>query len=222
MKYCNSHNINLEKLNIHPYKDVNEFLISNKEELSKRIKSIASIPDARSNSFDILANKEKRSYLSTGINTLDSALGGGIIADLYCLGGVPGAGKSAFMLQLASSLSAKGQHVLYVSLELSASEIDARNASRLSFSRNKENYLTALEINSGNVTEDKKGIFQAIKEEYQTTFQNFLDHYIMPNHKGYYSPSKQTQNDYRGITCYHGGLHSTNKRGRCQNRKTGN
>lgn len=173
LKYCNSHNINLEKLNIHPYKDVNEFLISNKEELSKRIKSIASIPDARSNSFDILANKEKINYLSTGINTLDSALGGGIIADLYCLGGVPGAGKSAFMLQVASSLSAKGQHVLYVSLELSASEIDARNASRLSFSRDKENYLTALEINSGNVIEAKKGIFQAIKEEYQTTFQNF-------------------------------------------------
>lgn len=165
--------VTLEKLNVLPYKDVNEFLIADKNELFRRVSNIANIQSSRADSFDALTNKVKKTYISTGLPCLDVALGGGLIPDLYCVGGVPGSGKSALMLQIASELSKSNNHVLYISLELSSSEIDSRNASRLSFKRNSDCFLTALEINSGNISDEKRGIFSTIKEEYKATYQNF-------------------------------------------------
>ncbi len=68
---------------------------------------------------------------SSGIGELDNVLGGGLVkGSLLLIGGDPGIGKSTLIMQLAESLSAKGQKVLYVSGEESASQLKLR-ANRL-------------------------------------------------------------------------------------------
>jgi DNA repair protein RadA/Sms len=66
------------------------------------------------------------SRLSSGIDEVDTVLGGGIVAgSVNLIAGQPGIGKSTLLLQLAYELSKK-QPVLYVSAEESAHQIGLR------------------------------------------------------------------------------------------------
>ena len=71
---------------------------------------------------DIAARELER--IPTGVEELDRALGGGLVAaQVVLLGGDPGIGKSTLLLQTLSSLS---QGVLYVSGEESAEQVALR------------------------------------------------------------------------------------------------
>lgn len=70
-------------------------------------------------------------YIPTGIAPLDDALGGGLYAGLYVLGGRTGAGKSSLALQIADSIAAQGRPVLYVALEMSADELRTKSLARI-------------------------------------------------------------------------------------------
>ena len=63
--------------------------------------------------------------IKTGIAPLD-ALTGGIRPGLTVIGGEPGAGKSAFALQIAANAALGGRRVLYVSLEMGYPQCMAR------------------------------------------------------------------------------------------------
>lgn len=68
----------------------------------------------------------ERPRMSTGIDDLDTVLGGGILpAGVILVAGQPGIGKSTLMLQIATMVAAK-QSVLYVSGEESASQVRLR------------------------------------------------------------------------------------------------
>lgn len=68
---------------------------------------------------------------STGLDEVDRALGGGLVAgSVTLLGGEPGIGKSTLLLQLAGAASRAGRRVLYVSAEESAAQL-RRRADRL-------------------------------------------------------------------------------------------
>lgn len=70
------------------------------------------------------AGKEPR--LRTGVNEVDTVLGGGFVAgSINLIAGQPGIGKSTLLLQLANSIS-KDHAVLYVSGEESAHQIGLR------------------------------------------------------------------------------------------------
>lgn len=63
----------------------------------------------------------------TGIEELDRVLGGGLVpGSVTLLGGEPGIGKSTLLMQAVAALSARGNPVLYVSGEESASQIALR------------------------------------------------------------------------------------------------
>lgn len=71
-------------------------------------------------------NQPRRTPL--GIAGVDRLLGGGFCpSDLVIIGARPAVGKSAFLLQIAVGAAAKGQRVLYVSMEMS----EAQNAQRV-------------------------------------------------------------------------------------------
>ena len=73
---------------------------------------------------------ESAARMTTGINDLDTVLGGGILpGGVVLLAGQPGIGKSTLLLQVTASI-AKLQPVLYASGEESASQVKLR-ASRL-------------------------------------------------------------------------------------------
>ncbi len=72
--------------------------------------------------------REERKYerVSTGIKTLDEALGGGVVTgQVILVSGEPGIGKSTLLLQVASNLSNE-KKVLYITGEESAHQVYVR------------------------------------------------------------------------------------------------
>ncbi|WP_457641834.1 DNA repair protein RadA [Persephonella sp.] len=72
--------------------------------------------------------KEEKHYerISTGIKTLDEALGGGIVTgQVILISGEPGIGKSTLLLQISSNI-ARGKKVLYITAEESSHQIYVR------------------------------------------------------------------------------------------------
>lgn len=63
--------------------------------------------------------------VKTGFKNLDALLSGGLYSGLYLFGGVPGAGKTTFLLQLARQVleNNPGRQVLYFGLETPKEEI---------------------------------------------------------------------------------------------------
>jgi replicative DNA helicase len=70
--------------------------------------------------------------LSTGLPSLDMALGGMEGGALYVLAGRPGMGKSAMGCQIAEHNARHGIGTLIVSLEMQAAQLGRRVLSRLS------------------------------------------------------------------------------------------
>jgi len=83
---------------------------------------------------------------STGFEELDRVLGGGIVpGSVILVGGEPGTGKSTLLLQVASSVAAGGQNVLYVSGEESGPQIRLR-AERLGIFQDTLLVLTETDV----------------------------------------------------------------------------
>lgn len=73
-----------------------------------------------------IASEQAEERLSTGINDMDTVLGGGIVSGgVVLLAGQPGIGKSTLLLQLAAHIASR-QPVLYASGEESASQVKLR------------------------------------------------------------------------------------------------
>lgn len=70
---------------------------------------------------------------STGLKALDNALGGGLREGLYCVGAMSGFGKTTLALQIADTIAAAGDDVLYLSLEMSADDLTAKSISRRTY-----------------------------------------------------------------------------------------
>lgn len=69
--------------------------------------------------------------IPTGFKSLDEVLDGGLYVGLYILGGVPSAGKTTVVHQIADYIAASGHDVLFFSLEMARSELMAKSVSRL-------------------------------------------------------------------------------------------
>lgn len=71
--------------------------------------------------------------ISTGWPSMDKALNGGLVDELYILGAETSTGKSALMLNLAENIAKQGINVLYFTLEMSVKELIVRGVSQMSF-----------------------------------------------------------------------------------------
>lgn len=93
---------------------------------TKRIRAHARAPQEYN---QILKNLSKTTRMETGIEELDTVLGGGIVpGSVLLLTGEPGIGKSTLTLQIADCLCAAGKKVLYVSGEESEEQIGLRGS----------------------------------------------------------------------------------------------
>lgn len=130
------------------------------------------ISETSQNFFDEIARNKNLGAIPTFSTPLNNALGGGFKAGrLYVVGAQPALGKTALALQIGNYAAAwakaqkNGVKVLFFSLELSASELLARSASRLSFEyaaagKLKKGYSTDA-ILSGNMPTNELEIIQA-------------------------------------------------------------
>ncbi len=65
--------------------------------------------------------------VNTGLEGLDRVLGGGLVAgSLALVAGEPGVGKSTLLLQVAATMAARGETVVYVTAEESAEQVAVR------------------------------------------------------------------------------------------------
>ncbi len=65
--------------------------------------------------------------ITTGIESLDEALGGGLVpGQVILISGEPGIGKSTLLLQIASQMAKQGKKVLYVTGEESSTQVYLR------------------------------------------------------------------------------------------------
>ncbi len=120
------------------YKDINEYIIKDREELTKELRIIVGgFVSSYLETFlqDIKENKNKP-IISTGFLQLNKKMGGGMFPGLYVVGGISSLGKTAFTLQLADNIAQRGNDVIFFSLEMSKLELISRSISRNLFEVN--------------------------------------------------------------------------------------
>lgn len=69
--------------------------------------------------------------ISTGFDTLDNILDGGLYEGLYFVGAISSLGKTTMVTQIVDHIASNGQDVIFISLEMSANEIISKGISRL-------------------------------------------------------------------------------------------
>lgn len=120
----------------------------------------------------------KKPCIKTGFNCFDEEMDGGLYPGLYILGAISSMGKTALMLQIADQVAAKGNSVLYITLEMGAQELIARSISRYSYlaaEKSDIDALTARSVTNGSIFNNyqKINIDKAIKQ-YQDTIATNL------------------------------------------------
>jgi hypothetical protein len=76
----------------------------------------------------------KTATISTGFESLDNELGGGLrTGSLIILGGIPSLGKTTLALNIANNIAKTGRDVLFFSLEMSRVELELKSISRQTF-----------------------------------------------------------------------------------------
>lgn len=122
------------------YKDVNERLKHDYEGLKKAVKEAGNLERSSyletANSYaldDFIKERDNESFscVSTGFNSLDSALDGGFYEGLHVIGAISSLGKTTFIMQLADCFAMQERDVLFFSLEMAKKEIIAKSLSRL-------------------------------------------------------------------------------------------
>lgn len=87
----------------------------------------------------------------TGFNNLDAQTGG-VYPGLYVLGAISSLGKTTFIHQMADQMAARGEDVLYFSLEQSRLEMVSKSISRLTAQKDVKKAVSSLAIRGGNLT----------------------------------------------------------------------
>lgn len=80
-----------------------------------------------------------RPRISTGIEMLDEALGGGIMPGLHLVAAMSSLGKTTLVVQMIANMAKQGQDVIFFSLEMSRLDLFAKNISRHTFELDMKN-----------------------------------------------------------------------------------
>lgn len=129
------------------YNDTNEALVADRVTFIKAVKMGESMPTQEEDKekqaylktatvnylqsfLNGIAESVNTAYISTGFDSLDKALEGGLYEGLYVVGAVSSLGKTTFTLQIADQIARQGYDVLIYSLEMARTELIAKSISR--------------------------------------------------------------------------------------------
>lgn len=121
---------------------------------------------------------EKFRPISSGIQEIDNAIGGGFIRkSIIMLGAAPGMGKTALLSQICENIARHtGEDILYINLEMSRENLLARSIARIANEGGKQ-VVTVNEILRGYEWEKKEGVKEIVMsaaQEYKETIANHL------------------------------------------------
>lgn len=126
LKSVGAYPISLE-LPEHLGKDPNEALVRDKQGFQQWLSKKLSQYDTQDKTYiQSLFEAKPLRYLPTGLSKLDSTLGGGFKEGCHAIAGMPGVGKSAFVLFLSKTFAEIGHRVLYVTYEISVRQCWSR------------------------------------------------------------------------------------------------
>lgn len=170
------------------YKDINDELNADRDALERNVYhhilqlNRNCLPTCYKMQAFLQRIKEGRNAktYSTGLKALDKVLNGGLREGLYCIGAMSGFGKTTLVLQIADTIAAAGDDVLYISLEMSADELISKSISRRTYQQcieggaDHENIL-AIARNTKNVL---YGEFKtrAQSETFQRAVTDYTEH----------------------------------------------
>lgn len=173
-KDLDRYNVILDDGNTIKNKDINEYLIIDKDKLANDITSLndMAINMLEQQAIRLYEKENALSYLdifktninnqllnkpiSTGIARLDDALEGGFYKkNLVILGAISSLGKTTLALQIADNIAKNGNDVLIFSLEMSKDELIAKSLSRLSFLKAYDKRYTALALTTREILTGK-------------------------------------------------------------------
>lgn len=172
-------------------------------------------------------NEGKRSVILTGFPSVDGILGGFAQSGLYIIAARPGVGKSALGIALADMI-AKERRVLYVSLEMSEEELNARRVAafseapctfgKLLFGHTTQEEDTAV-INACGVLNERKLHISAASSmtvaQLGNLAQNVKAEVLVVDYLGLLSTSDRNASEYDRITRISGDLKRLAKRLQC-------
>lgn len=180
-------------------KDINEWLINDKESLTS---VTTNFNDMLVNSLELQAiktyekenvlnyldefntlikNQEYNKPISTGIDELDKALEGGFYRkNLVILGAISSLGKTTLALQIGDNVARNGTDVLIFSLEMSKEELIAKSLSRNSYLKAYDKHyvayaLTTREILKGMGTNEDLPNNKIRQEIYSEAYEDYKD-----------------------------------------------
>lgn len=172
-------------------KDPNEMLLSNKnafrDDLRRNYENgynllYESVTACRSEIYlqKMLSNIQSgnvRAAISTGFDSLDEAIGGGLYPGLYFMGAISSMGKTTLLLQIADQLAKQGFSVLYYSLEMGAEELIGKSISRYTHTLNPFKAFSLFEILHSNFNRksdlERQALAQAIE-----LYKNEVAHHL--------------------------------------------
>lgn len=125
-------------------KDANEALLLDRDLFAAEVRRLADaevsrafadIDAASASAFlpefdDIVRQRHDDPATPTGFQGIDEKLLGGLTAGFYVVGAISSLGKTAFALQMADYIAARGRPVIIFSLEMPREELVARSISR--------------------------------------------------------------------------------------------
>lgn len=166
-----------------PYKDANEALNADKETFKQKVLSAEqtekvlldekkeslkrqSVLHSLNSFLEDVRIRKNTNAISTGFQSIDNILDGGLYAGLYIVGAISSLGKTTFCLQIADQLAQNGQDVLIFSLEMAKNELIAKSLSRLT-AVNSINYS-----DSTKTAKTTRGILTGDKYEDYDTLDN--------------------------------------------------
>ena len=185
-------------------KDINEWLVKDKETLKTNVTNINDMlynaleqqsiklyeKENVLNYLDTFTNqikdKESNKPLSTGIEQLDQALEGGLFRkNLVILGAISSLGKTTLALQIADNVAKQGNDVLIFSLEMSKEELIAKSLSRLSYLKAYDKHYVAFALTTreilrgvpfieGQHNEQRQEFYKEAYEEYKDNIASHI------------------------------------------------
>lgn len=164
----------IETKKLKKYKDANEYLQNNDEELLTaeligRDFNISYLDDFLEN-----LNSGKTKVIESGFSNLDEILQGGLFSGLYVIGAISSLGKTTFCLQMADKIAEKGKDVIYFSLEQSRKELISKSISREISNCQTDNIKTisTMDLLTCNIRESDIDLAYRAAERYKNTAQN--------------------------------------------------